>query len=76
MLSLTSLLLRVYTNLAVLFHALKELLAALRMTNVLNTDVHALFNVAVADNLVDNHTNGVRSDVVYNASSANDNLII
>ena len=57
--------------------AVEELLPALRVPDVLNTDVHALLKVTVADNLVDNHTNGVRSDVVYNASSANiDNLII
>ena len=44
----------------------KELLSALRVPDVFNTDVHPLLNVAVADDLVDNDTDGVWGDVVDN----------
>ncbi len=46
----------------------KELLPALRLPDVLNTDVNALLDVAVADDLVDDDTNSARGHVVDDAS--------
>ena len=48
----------------------KELLPALRVPDVLNTDVHSLLDVAVADDLVDNNTDRMRGYVVYDAGSS------
>ena len=67
---LTALRLRLNVRLVVPLDAVEELLPALRVLDVLHTDVHALLNVAVADNLVDNDTNSCRGDVVDNAGSS------
>ena len=64
---LTTLLLRLLTDLLVALHALEELLPALRVTNVLNSDVHSLFDVAIPDHLIHNDTNSMGSDIVDNA---------
>ena len=42
----------------------KELLPALRVPDVFNTDVHPLLNVTVADHLVHNDTDSVWRNVV------------
>ncbi len=33
-------------------------------------DVHALFNVAIADNLVNDDTNGMGGDIVHDSSTS------
>ena len=66
---LTTLLLRLLTDLLVALHALEELLPALRVTNVLNADVHSLFDIAIPDHLIHNDTNSMGSDIVDNARS-------
>ena len=50
--------------------AVEELLSALRVPDVLYTDVHPLLNVAVTDDLVDDDTDGVGGDVVDNTGPA------
>ena len=50
--------------------AVEELLPALRVPDVLNTDVYALLNVTVADNLVDDNADRAGRDVVDNTSPA------
>lgn len=49
----------------------KEFLPALGVPDVLNTDIHPLLDVAVADNLVDDDTDSTRSHVVDDTSPAN-----
>ena len=67
---LTTLLLRRNMRLVVPLDTVKELLPALRVPDVFNTDVHPLLNVAVADDLVHDHTNGAGSNVVDNPCPA------
>jgi len=55
---LTALLLSNDMSIVVGLHSVQELLTALGVTNVLNTEVHSLLEVAVADNLVNDNTNG------------------
>jgi len=62
-----TLLLRLTTDLRVLLDTVKELLAALRVTDVLDTDVNTLLHVAVAHDLVDDDSDGVGGDVVDDA---------
>jgi hypothetical protein len=47
----------------------EELLSALRVLDVLNTDVDPLLDVAVANDLVDNDADSVWCDVVHNTST-------
>lgn len=54
----------------------KEFLPALGVPDVLNTDIHPLLDVAVADNLVDDDTDSTRSHVVDDTSPANGVLTI
>jgi hypothetical protein len=51
-------------------HAVKELLPALGVPDVLNADVDTLLDVPVANNLVDDDTNGMRGNIVHNARPA------
>ena len=67
---LTTLLLRRNMRLVVPLDTVKELLPAFRVTDVLGTDVHALLDVAVADNLVDDNADCAGRDVVDNTSPA------
>ena len=67
---LTALLLRRDMCFVVPLDTVKELLPALRVPDVLNTDVHPLLHVAVADDLVDDDTDGVGSDVVNDTGPA------
>ena len=48
----------------------KELLPALRVPDVLDTDVHPLLDVAVTDDLVHDHTNSAGGNVVDNPCPA------
>ena len=66
---LTALLPSLLVKLRVLLDTSKELLTALGMSDVLNTDVNTLFDIAVADDLVDNDTDSGGGDVVDDASS-------
>ena len=67
---LTALLPSLLVKLRVLLDTSKELLTALGMSDVLNTDVDTLLDVAVSDNLVHDDTNGMGGDIVDDASSS------
>ena len=67
---LTALLLRRNMRVVVTLNPVKELLPALRVLDVLNTDVHALLNVAVTDDLVDDNADSAGRDIVDNTSAA------
>jgi hypothetical protein len=54
---------------SVLLDTVEELLAALGVLDVLNTDVDTLLHVTVADTLVDNDTNSRLGDVVNNTGT-------
>ena len=66
----TTLLLRLSMRRVVALDAVKELLPALRVPDVLDTDVHPLLDVAVTDDLVHDHTNGAGGNVVDNPCPA------
>ena len=67
---LTALLLRRDMCFVVPLDTVKELLPALRVPDVLNTDVHPLLDVTVADDLVDDDANGAGSNIVDDTSPA------
>jgi hypothetical protein len=53
----------------VLLDTVKELLSALRVFNVFNADVYALFDIAVPDDFVNDHTDSVWCYVVDDAGA-------
>jgi hypothetical protein len=63
-------LLRLDVRQVVSLDTVEELLTALRVLDVLETDVHALLDVAVAHDLVHNDADSVWCDVVDNAGAA------
>ena len=67
---LTALRLRLNVRLVVPLDAVEELLPALRVLDVLHTDVHALLNVAVANDFVDDDADCAGRDVVDDTSPA------
>jgi hypothetical protein len=50
-------------------HPVQELLPTFRVPHVLNTEVHALLDVAVANDLVDDDTDSMGGDIVDDAST-------
>ncbi len=67
---LTALRLCLSVQFVVPLDTVKELLPALGVPDVLNTDVHPLLDVAVADDLVDDDANSAGGHVVDDTSAA------
>ena len=72
--ALTAFLLGSYMRIMVPLDTIKELLSTLRVPDVLNTDIHPFLNVAIADDLVDNDTNGRGGDVVDDTGPADSRI--
>lgn len=66
----TAFLLGLLAQLGVLLYTFQEILSALGMPDVLHTQVDALLNVAVTNDLLDNHSDGTRGNVVDNSCPA------
>ena len=69
---LTALLLRRDMCFVVPLDTVKELLPALRVLDVLHTDVYTLLDVTVANDLVDNDADSVGGDIVDDTSATVD----
>lgn len=67
---LTALLLRLLGGDGVDLDSGKEILARVGVADVLNSEVHALLDVSVSDNLLHEDTDGAGGNVVYDTSSA------
>ena len=67
---LTLLLVSLSLQLLVALDAVKELIAALRGLDMLDSDVDALLQLLVADDFVDLNTDGTAGDVEHNTSAA------
>ncbi len=67
---LTALCLSLSMRVVVPLNTIQELLSALGMPDVLNSDVHPLLNVAVTNDLVNNDTDGIWCDIVDDTSSS------
>ena len=72
---LTALRLRSNVRLVVALDTVEELLSALRVPDVLDPDVHALLDVTVADNLVNDNADGAGGHVVVDTSAAERTLV-
>jgi hypothetical protein len=55
--------------LSIELNTVQEFLTTLGVSNVFNTDINTLFNVAVTNDLVNDDTNGRLGDVVNDAST-------
>ena len=66
----TALCLCLSVEIVVALNTVKELLSALGVPDVLNTDVHPLLDVAVADDLVNDDTDSVGGNIVDNTGPA------
>lgn len=66
---LTTSLLCLHMRIVVPLHTIQELLPALRVLDVLNTDIDSLLDVATVDNLVDDDTDSAGGNVVDDTSA-------
>lgn len=67
---LTAVFLGLSVEIVVPLDAVKELLSALRVSDVLHTDVYSLLDVTVTNDLVDDNTDGVGGDIVDDTGTA------
>lgn len=67
--TLTSFRICILLSSVVCLYTVQEFLSAFRVSDVLHSDVNSLFNIAVADNFVDDNTDSTRSNVVDDAGA-------